>query len=116
MVIDLTFVPVYTSCMTRREFLGVGTAGLAVIAALAGTPFRVKLDNHRLRVTGPLHYLCRVRFNEQPVKPVKRGLIASCFDLQHQIDDMEELGMIRASVPFAPFEWSMALHAFDPGF
>ena len=114
--VDLSFFVVYTLCMTRREFLGLGTAGLAAVAALTVTPFKVRFVGHRLVVHGPLHRVCRVRINGQQVKPLQTGLLSSSFDIQKQLAGLDGPGMINVSAPLTPFKWTMKIHPFEAGF
>ena len=114
--VDLSFFVIYTLCMTRREFLGLGTAGLAAIAALTITPFRERFIGDRLMVQGPLHRVCRVRINGQQVKPVKKGLWSSYFDIQKQLANLDSPAIIQVSAPLSPLKWTMNIHPFEAGF
>jgi len=102
--------------MTRREFFGVSTAGLAIIAALAGTPFRVSLDNNELRISGPLHRVCRLSFNGIPVKSQKKGIFFTSFDISDHVAGLEGPGLLKVRAPISAFDWTMMIHPFEPGF
>ena len=94
----------------------MGAVGLAIMAAAAITPFKVRQEGYRLQVKGPLHRFCGVAVKGRVLKPQKRGLFSSCYDLAPEITDLDAPVTIKVGLPLSPLDWSMVIHPFEPGF
>jgi len=73
-------------------------------------------EGYRLQVKGPLHRFCGVAVKGRVLKPQKRGLFSSCYDLAPEITDLDAPVTIKVGLPLSPLDWSMVIHPFEPGF